>query len=134
MPLKIELRPNERLIIGNALITNDKERINFYIEGDVPILREKFVMTAEHADTPFKRVYFIVQGMYLSKNPSELHDEYFTHIKDIIQAAPSLTGCIDDLNQLILRENYYGALKKTMDLIDQEDEMLKKAIENKNNS
>lgn len=40
MPLKIELKPGERLIVGNALITNDKERVKLFIEGNVPILRE----------------------------------------------------------------------------------------------
>ena len=34
MPLKIELKPNERLIVGNALITNDRERTRLYIDGN----------------------------------------------------------------------------------------------------
>ena len=41
MPLKIELKPHESIIIGESLITNDGERTRFYIEGNVPILREK---------------------------------------------------------------------------------------------
>ena len=40
MPLKIELKPHESIIIGESLITNDGERTRFYIEGNVPILRE----------------------------------------------------------------------------------------------
>ena len=44
MPLKIELKPHESIIIGEALITNDGERTRFYIEGNVPILREKFIL------------------------------------------------------------------------------------------
>ena len=61
MPLKIELKPHESIIIGEALITNDNERTRFYIEGNVPILREKFILREKDADTPSKRVYFIVQ-------------------------------------------------------------------------
>ena len=57
MPLKIELKPNERLIVGNALITNDRERTRLYIDGNVPILREKYILTEEQADTPCKKVY-----------------------------------------------------------------------------
>lgn len=38
MPLKIELKPHESIIIGESLITNDGERTRFYIEGNVPIL------------------------------------------------------------------------------------------------
>ena len=44
MPLKIELKPHESIIIGESLITNDNERTRFYIEGNVPILREKFIL------------------------------------------------------------------------------------------
>ena len=44
MPLKIELKPHESIIIGESLITNDGERTRFYIEGNVPILQ--FVVAA----------------------------------------------------------------------------------------
>ena len=64
MPLKIELKPGERLIVGNALITNDKERAKLFIEGNVPILREKYVLTEKEADTPCKKVYYVLQEMY----------------------------------------------------------------------
>jgi len=37
------------------------------IEGHVPILREKDILTAERADTPAKRIYLAVQLMYTSK-------------------------------------------------------------------
>ena len=76
MPLKIELKPHESIIIGEALITNDNERTRFYIDGNVPILREKFILREKDANTPSKRVYFIVQQMYLSKNVAELQKMY----------------------------------------------------------
>ena len=49
MPLKIELKPHESIIIGDALITNDNDRIRFYIDGNVPILREKFIFREREA-------------------------------------------------------------------------------------
>ena len=52
MALKVELKPNERIIIGNAVIRNGEQRTRFFIEGDAPILREKDILTpttAEHA-------------------------------------------------------------------------------------
>lgn len=124
MPLKIELKPGERLIVGNALITNDKERIKFYIEGNVPILREKFVLTAKEANTPCKRIYYLVQEMYLAKNPIELHEDYFKRIREVTEAAPSMIPLIDSINKEILAGDYYAALKQTMSLIGREKEML----------
>jgi flagellar protein FlbT len=66
MALKVELKPGERIIIGESVITNDNQRTRLFIEGDAPILREKDILTPETADTPAKRVYLAVQLMYLS--------------------------------------------------------------------
>ena len=72
MSLKIELKPHESIIVGDALITNDNDRVRFYIDGNVPILREKFILREKDATTPAKRIYFIVQQMYLSKGSTDL--------------------------------------------------------------
>ena len=52
MALKVELKPRERIIIGQVVIRNDEQRTRFFIEGDAPILREKDILTAASADTP----------------------------------------------------------------------------------
>ena len=98
MPLKIELKPGERLIIGNTLITNDKDRVKLFIEGNVPILREKYVLTKKDANTPCKQLYYTLQEMYLAKDPKVMHAEYFARIADITKAAPSLMMKIDVVN------------------------------------
>jgi flagellar protein FlbT len=46
VPLKIELKPGERFILGGCFVTNDNRRTRLAIEGAVPILREKGIMTA----------------------------------------------------------------------------------------
>ncbi|OPZ78394.1 MAG: flagellar biosynthesis repressor FlbT [Alphaproteobacteria bacterium ADurb.Bin438] len=130
MPLKIELKPGERLIIGNALITNDNDRARIFIEGDVPILREKYVLTRNEATTPCKKVYYVIQEMYLSKEPKIFHEEYFARIKEIIAAAPRLTPHFDVINKNILENDYYSALKNAMILIGEEKSLLKIAEEN----
>ncbi len=127
MPLKIELKPGERLIVGNALITNDKERVKLFIEGNVPILREKYVLTEKEADTPCKKVYYVLQEMYLAKDPKVLHPEYFARINEIVQAAPSFSPAIDELNKDILGGDYYAALKHMMSIIEKETELLARA-------
>jgi flagellar protein FlbT len=70
MALKVELKPNERIIIGNCVITNTEQRARLLIDGEnVPILREKDIMTPQAADTPAKLVYLAVQLMYISPDP-----------------------------------------------------------------
>ena len=102
MPLKIELKPHESIIIGESLITNDNERTRFYIEGNVPILREKFILRESEANTPSKRVYFIVQQMYLAKEPTQLQKLYLEYVRDLQNAAPSLIPYIAAVSDLSL--------------------------------
>jgi len=123
MPLKIELKPHESIIIGDALITNDNERTRFYIEGNVPILREKFILRETEANTPSKRVYFIVQQMYLAKDSSKLNNFYIEYVRDLQQAAPSLKPLIDPISESILNSDFYGAIKNAAALVKREDEV-----------
>ncbi|MBS4774246.1 MAG: flagellar biosynthesis repressor FlbT [Proteobacteria bacterium] len=123
MPLKIELKPHESIIIGESLITNDGERTRFYIEGNVPILREKFILREKDANTPSKRVYFIVQQMYLCKENKELQKLYLEYVRDLQSAAPSLIPYIAPVNESIINEDYYGAIKACAKLLEKEDEL-----------
>ena len=123
MPLKIELKPHESIIVGDALITNDNERTRFYIEGAVPILREKFILREDQANTPSKRVYFIVQQMYLTKDVSKLNDFYIEYVRDLQKAAPSLKPLIDPISESVLRGDFYGAIKNAAALVKKEDEV-----------
>lgn len=122
MPLKIELKPHESIIIGESLITNDNERIRFYIEGNVPILREKFILRENEANTPSKRVYFVVQQMYLSRGDSQLQKLYLEYVSDLQRAAPSLIPYIAPVNEAILRADYYTAIKNANLLLQKEEE------------
>ena len=56
MGLKVELKPGERLILGECLVTNGEHRTRLLIEGQAPILREKDIMLPAQADTPAKRI------------------------------------------------------------------------------
>ena len=85
MALKVELKPNERIIIGACVVTNTDQRARLLIDGDrIPILREKDILTPETADTPAKLVYLAVQLMYLSPDPMAHHPTYFSLVRDIL--------------------------------------------------
>lgn len=127
MALIIDLKPSERIIVGDAVITNDKTRTRLHIEGGAPILREKDILREEDATTPCKKIYLAVQLMYLSHKPEELHDSYFSLIKDIQDAAPSTSLFFMKINDAILDGQYYKALKEARNLIDHEAELLQNA-------
>lgn len=123
MPLKIELKPHESIIIGESLITNDGERTRFYIEGNVPILREKFILREEEATSPCKRVYFVVQQMYLSRGgDTRMQELYLSLVHDLQAAAPSLIPFTASVTENIINNDYYAAIKEADKLLRKEEE------------
>jgi flagellar protein FlbT len=126
--LKIELKPNERLILGDCVVTNYDQRTRLLIEGTVPILREKDIMTLGRADSPAKRIYLAVQLMYTSKRPQDHHALYLRLVREIVKAAPSTRPYIEVINNRILTGELYKALKETRKLIAYEKELLDHAL------
>ena len=127
MGLKVELKPGERFIVGECLITNGDQRTRLLIEGQAPILREKDIMTAEAANTPAKRIYLAVQLMYTSHDPRLHHETYFILMRDLMQAAPSAWPHIVAVSNHILAGEMYKALKSAKALIAYEKELIDNA-------
>ncbi len=128
MGLVIDLKPGEKILIGDAVITNDSQRTRLHIAGKSPIMREKDVMKEEMADTPCKKVYFLVQCMYMSQTPQDYHKLYFDLIKDIQHASPTSTIFFLQINEHIISGNYYKALKLAKQLIEHEKELVENAL------
>jgi len=124
MPLKVELKPGEKIILGRAVITNGDSRTRFTLDGSAPLLREKDIMTTKMANSPAKLVYLAVQMMYLDQDVEKHHADYFKLVTDILQAAPSLAAEISSINNNILTGNLYKGLKNAKSLIRKEDELL----------
>jgi len=125
MALKITLKPYERVIVGGAVVTNGKTKTNLVIENDVPILREKDIMKEQDADTPCRRIYFVIQLMYVDeKNMLEHHNMYWKLVQDVLKAAPSVLALVHQISEHILGNRYYRALKLARKLIDYEQEVV----------
>ena len=124
MALVIDLKPGEKILIGTAVITNDSQRTRLHISGEAPILREKDVMREIEADTPCKKIYFLVQCMYMARNPKDYHKKYFELVKQIQQAAPSTALLFLSINERIIEDAYYKAMKEARELIKLEEELL----------
>ena len=125
MALKITLKPKERMIIGRAVLANGNRTTNFTVENNVPILREKDIMGEKEAGTPCRRIYFVIQLMYIENNNLKSHHRtYWSLVQDVLAAAPSLLKFVDPISDHILHTHYYQALKLTKELIEHEKELL----------
>src|ERR1043165_2014081 len=117
MGLKVELKPGERFILGECLVTNGDQRTRLLVEGEAPILREKDIMMPEAADTPAKRIYLCLQLMYTSRDQRLHHETYFSLMQDIVQAAPSSWPHMQAISNHIIAGQLYKALKSAKALI-----------------
>ena len=127
MALKISLKPHERMIIDGAVVTNGSVPAELLIENRVPILRQKDILTETDADSPGKRIYLVIQLMYIDEDKVEqYHQRYWELVKDFLKAAPSALNLIDKISELILNGKYYNALKAARHLIDYEEEVVKR--------
>ena len=124
MPLRVELKPFERIIIGETVLINSGTRTSFLIDGDAPILREKDTVTAETANTPIKRLYFCVQMMYLKNDIPRYRTSYLGFIKDLREAVPDSRDVIEVVNTHISSGSLYKALKEIRKLMKREEELL----------
>ena len=127
MSLKVELKPGEKLLIGNCVVTNGDQRARLFIDGKAPILREKDILTAETANSPARRIYLAVQLMYIGEDVEALRRDYFELINDIVKAAPSTVPIVDEINNEILTGSLYKALKAAKKLIQYEQDLLSHA-------
>ena len=126
MSLKITLKPQERMIIGGAVVTNGNSTgCDLIIDNKVPILRQKDILTEEEANSPCRKIYLLIQLMYIDEeNFVTYQHSYWQLIQEIVQAAPSRTGLIDQISEHILKRRYYQALKLAKHLINYEQEAI----------
>src|SRR5690348_14500025 len=112
MPLKITLKPRERLILGGAVVRNGDIGARLTVENEVPILREHDILSHRETDTPCRRIYFVVQLMYVDeRNLTEHQNLYWTLVQDVLAAAPSAARYTGEISRLVMERKYYQALK-----------------------
>lgn len=127
MALKISLKPREKILINGSVIQNGPVKTELSIENNVPILRQKNIITPDEANSPALRIYLTIQLMYIdSPNQLEHQKLYWQLVKEFIQAAPSSMVIIDRINETIYLGDYYQALKIAQELIVFEQEVIKR--------
>jgi flagellar protein FlbT len=128
MGLKLVLKPGEKVVINQAVIVNAGEKAELVLENPARVLRQKDIMTEGAADSPAKRVYFLMQMLYLFPERERHYQGKFNdHLRDFVRAVPSSTSIVVDMAQHIMQGNYYAALKVCRKLIAYEAEVFARA-------
>ncbi len=125
MALRLTLKPQERAIIGGAVLTNGRHRAELYVETEVPVLRGSDILSPAAVQTPCEHVVLSIQLMYVDPQRRESHlRSYEQLIEDVRDASPSSRRYLDPIDQCIRQGRYYHALKLGRDLLAHEKELL----------
>lgn len=128
MTLKISLAPAESVVIGKARVENGGDhRCTLIITGEEVILRGRRILQERDATTPMKRLYFVVQCMYLADAKAILNDLCLEVCREAIVAWPAMAPEVADLADRVGDERYYEALSKAHDLVERERKLLGQA-------
>jgi flagellar protein FlbT len=127
MPLKLSLKPNEKIVLNGAVIQNGDRRTTMLLQNKASVLREKDIMQSHEANTPARRIYFPVMMMYLSSDDAaEIYNEFALRMTEFMSAVrhiPILEECVAISRDVIAGE-YYKALARCRKVIDFESELL----------
>lgn len=130
MALKILLKPNEKMIIGGAVIQNGPHKSEFSVENNVPILRQRDIISPDDAHSPARRIYLAVQLMYVDDPHKQTYlDSYWQLVREFVAAAPRSVDLVDSINEQIYAGNFYQALKLVQQLITFEQEVIERVAE-----
>lgn len=125
MPLRIELKPSERLIINGALIRNLDRRSTFLVETQCKFLRESEILRECDADTLCKRLCVTLQVIYLADDPAEAENLFVMQSTEILQSVPSAAPFLLAIHDAVAAKQYHLAIKTGKQLIAHEATLLK---------
>jgi len=129
MPLKIQLKPKERVIINGAVIEGHPEnRTEIVVMNNASVMRQKHILQESEADTPVKRLYFALQMLYIDEEHRANYEgdfkKYHKDLQDTL-TLPVIVTSLDLIKAAVDEGKYYDAMKVARDLIKVEAELFK---------
>ena len=114
MPLNLTLKPNEKLIVNGAVLSNNSPRsVTLCFHNKAQLLQQKDVLLPEEANTPLLRTYFALQCLYLDPESAEQHRNVFMTFASELFAATSNTEIRSAITQALVHVGageFYRAL------------------------
>jgi flagellar protein FlbT len=129
MALTLTLKPDERAILGGAVVRNaGKHAVRLMIETPVPILRGSDILPASEVKTPCGRLYMVLQLLYIDPaKRGENTEHYLSLTRDLLAAAPSMAPQLAKTSLYVASGEYYRALQQAKQLLKYEQVLLSAA-------
>lgn len=121
MPLKLDFKAGEKLVLNGAVVENVGSNAKLLIHNDSAIIREKEILSQSESNTPAARVYFALQCAYMfPRNEAEYIESFRQYLQEYVSAAPSAKPIADEILKFVNEIKLYRALKATQKLIRHE--------------
>ena len=127
MPLLIDFKSGDKLIINGSLIENVGATTKLTIHNESTILREKETLQPDQAQTPASRAYFELQGAYIYPDKAlqkESLGRFFGRLDEFIEACPKASPIAEKIRQFVDAGKLYKALRTAQELIRYEANIL----------
>jgi flagellar protein FlbT len=127
MPLKLKLAAHESLIVNGAVLVNGEFRTSLIIRNFTHVMREKDVLREADANTPTRRLYFVIQTMLMQPPPPDelvqTYRELLEQLRHAYVRNENLT-ILKEVDEQVESGDYYKALAKLHPLIAYEATLL----------
>jgi flagellar protein FlbT len=125
MPLKMTLKPGERIIVNGAVLENGGGEAHLVFLNDAAFMREKDILAEVDALTPASRIYFALQCLYIFPTRRDHYNILLSELmEDYLEAAPSAQEIVERIQMQVSQGEFYHALKTVRALIAHEKERL----------
>ena len=125
MPLKLDLKSGEKMVINGAVLENIGGNSKILVHNQAMILREKEVLTEDICATPASRVYLALQCAYIFPDKqADYLGLYETHLNDFVKACPSAIEIVKKIRSHITSNDLNKGLKTVQELIEHETRVL----------
>ncbi|MCA1776192.1 MAG: flagellar biosynthesis repressor FlbT [Loktanella sp.] len=126
MPLKLTLKPDERIIVNGCAMRNSGRRHTLTIESHADVIRGQDLLEADVAATPVRRVYFLIQT---ALTRTDLRKDLVTPIQKQLAVLATVFGgrnCgqIFEAANFVSGGDFYKALSALRPVLRHEENLL----------
>lgn len=126
MPLKLDFKAGDKLVINGAVLENIGTNAKILVHNESAILREKEILSVADTSTPASRVYFALQCAYMFPHKKDEYIGLFSDfLKEFVTACPSTQPIANEIQEFVGNDQIYKALKHTQKLVAHQADVLK---------
>ena len=126
MPLSIDFKAGDKIIINGAVIENLGSNSKLSVHNQAAILRGKEILSEQDSTTPASRVYFALQCAYIfPQKQAEYVETFEGFLAEYVAACPSAGEIAGLIREQVAEGQLYKGLKSAQRLIEHEGQLLR---------